>query len=136
LTAAGWIRENVGPDARFLVNAFVLEWGPDFVAPTDAGYWLPLLASQRTTLLPMVYAAERGAAPGEVDRMERIARAAERPAAAESLRLLRDSGVTHVYLGVRRGPIPEHELATSSAYRRLYRAQGVAIYELLRGEGT
>ena len=131
LVAAGWIRENVAPGSRFLVNAFVLRWEPDFVAPTDGGYWLPLLAGHRTTLLPMVYAAERGASVAEVDRMERLARAGAAPASAESLRLFRESGVTHVYLGVRRGPIPEHAIAVSPSYRRVYRGGGVAIYELL-----
>jgi hypothetical protein len=64
--------------------------------------------------------------------MERIARAARVDVAAPTtLRLLRESGVTHVYLGVYGGPIDEAKLASSPAFRRIYAGDGVSIYELL-----
>ena len=43
------------------------------------------------------------------------------------------AGVTHVYLGVRRGPIPEYRIAGSAAFRRIYGQRGVSIYELVSG---
>jgi hypothetical protein len=132
LQAAQWIAWQLPADARFLVNASIVGWEPDFVAPTDGGAWLPLLARRETTLLPLVYAGERGAAPADIDRMERIARAARAdPAAPGTLRLLRESGVTHVYLGARGGPIEEHKLVASPAYRRVYASQSVSIFELV-----
>jgi hypothetical protein len=130
--AATWISSNTPSDARFLVNTFVLHWQPDFVAPTDAGYFLPLLARRPTTLLPMVYAAERGAAPEAVERMEAIARAsAQDPASPAAIALMRAAAVRYVYLGLRRGPIAEYRLATSPAFRRVYQQGGVSVYELL-----
>jgi hypothetical protein len=132
LQAAEWIAWQLPADARFLVNASIVGWEPDFVAPTDGGAWLPLLARRETTLLPLVYAGERGAAPADIDRMERIARAARAdPAAPRTLRLLRESGVTNVYLGARGGPIEEHKLLASPAYRRVYASQSVSIYDLV-----
>jgi hypothetical protein len=134
LRAAEWIAWQLPADARFLVNASIVGWEPDFVAPTDGGAWLPLLARRETTLLPLVYAGERGVAPAAVDRMEQIARAARAdPTSPGTLRLLRESGVTHVYLGARGGPVEEHKLLASPAYRRVYASLGVSIYELVEG---
>ncbi len=136
LAAIAWSRAHLPSDAKLLANTFVLHWNPDFVAPTDAGYFLPLLANRQTTLLPMVYPAERGIPPGVVDRMEAIARAtAVDPTSPEALALLHEAGVTHVYLGVRRGPIPEYRLANSPVFRRAYQDGGVSIYELLPSAG-
>ncbi len=132
LRAARWIESSLPAHARFLVNASVVSWEPDFVEPTDGGAWLPLLAHRSTTLLPLVYAGERGAAPADIDRMERIARAARADVAAPAtIALLREAGVTHVYLGAYGGPIDEARLAESPAFRRVYGADGVSIYELL-----
>jgi hypothetical protein len=137
IKAARWIAKALPSDARLLVNASIVDWEPDFVEPTDGGAWLPLLARRGTTLLPLVYAGERGAAAADIDRMERIARAARAdPAAPATLDLLRENGVTHVYLGVYGGPIDENRLAASPAYRRVYAADGAAIYELVGGRGT
>jgi hypothetical protein len=131
IAAANWIRASAAPTARFLVNASVQQWQPDFVVPTDAGYWLPILAARSTTLLPRVYPAERGASAAEIDRMEQVALAsAADPGAPATLQLLHDAGVTHLYIGARGGPIDERKVAESRAYRRVYQAGGVSIYEL------
>jgi hypothetical protein len=80
----------------------------------------------------MVYAAERGAAPEAVERMEAIARAsAQDPASPAAIALMRAAAVRYVYLGLRRGPIAEYRLATSPAFRRVYQQGGVSVYELL-----
>jgi hypothetical protein len=137
LAAARWIDATLPRDARFLVNASVVKWEPDFVEPTDGGSWLPLLAHRATTLLPLVYAGERGVAPADIDRMEQIARAARADVTAPTtIQLLRESGVSFVYLGVYGGPIDELRLATSSDFRRIYARHGVSIYELQRSYST
>ncbi|MBM2811434.1 MAG: hypothetical protein HW416_2193 [Chloroflexi bacterium] len=80
----------------------------------------------------MLYPAERGASTVRVDRMEQIANAvAADPASAVALDLLREAGVSHVFLGSRGGPISEPKLAGSGSYGLVYRSGGVAIYELL-----
>ena len=115
----------------------MVSWEPDFVEPTDGGSWLPLLAHRATTLLPLVYAGERGVAAADIDRMERIARAARADVTAPTtIQLLRESGVSFVYLGVYGGPIDEGKLAASPEFRRIYAAHGVSIYELQRSYST
>jgi hypothetical protein len=132
LEAARWITEALPPDAKLLVNSAVRSWSPDYVVPTDGGYWLPLLAGRATTLLPLVYPGERGVALSAIDEMERISRAASSSIDdPTTIALLRTAGVTHVYFGVRGGPINEAKVAESPAFRRIYRRGGVSIYELV-----
>jgi hypothetical protein len=132
VAAAAWIARELPASARFLVNASIQGWNPDFVVPTDGGYWLPLLAGRPTTLLPMLYPAERGVDPSQIARMEELAVAVQRdPGDDVAQALLCAAGVTHVYLGVGGGPIDERKLMASPRFRSIYRRDGVAIYELV-----
>jgi len=132
LAAAEWIARELPASARFLVNASIQGWTPDFVVPTDGGYWLPLLAGRPTTLLPMLYPAERGVDPSRIAQMEALAAAVQRdPADDAAQALLCAAGVTHVYLGVGGGPIDERRLMASPRFRSIYRRDGVAIYEVM-----
>src|SRR5581483_12479421 len=102
-------------------------WQPDYVVPTDGGYWLPLLGRRTTTLLPLVYPGERGVAPRDVELMEELSRASASIDAPKTLAELRASRVTYVYVGARGGPIDEAALAQSPAFRRVYQRGAVAI---------
>src|SRR5205085_3613600 len=93
--AGRWIGAMLAPDAKLLVNSAVRPWNPDYVVPTDGGYWMPLLAFRATTLLPLVYPGERGVAMTDVERMEQLSRASARIDAPETLAQLRASRVTH-----------------------------------------
>jgi hypothetical protein len=128
--AARWMLASLPADARLLVNSAVRPWNPDYVVPTDGGYWMPLLARRATTLLPLVYPGERGVAMSDVERMEQLSRASVRIGAPETVAQLRSSRVTHVYVGARGGPIDEAALAQSPAFRRVYQRGAVSIYEL------
>ena len=69
--------------------------------------------------------------PSDIASMEALARALQRDPSSEPTRaLLRDAGVTHLYLGVQGGPIDERKLESSPYYRAVYRREGVAIFEL------
>jgi hypothetical protein len=132
VAAAQWVAAQIPPQAIFLVNGSIAHWEPDFMTPTDGGYWLPLLTGRRTTLLPMLYAAERGVSPGQIERTERLVDAtAADPTSDEALALLRAFGVTHIYLGVGGGPIDGQKLQASQRFRLVYRGQGTAIYEVV-----
>src|SRR5579871_408922 len=131
LSAAGWLEAHTSPDARVLVEAAVRHWQPDYVVPTDAGYWLPLLASRRITLLPILYPGERGVEMTLIENIERLAASEGGDLGAPAaVGLLHSAGVTHVFIGARGGPINEQSLRNSRAYRLLYAAGGAAIYEL------
>lgn len=58
LIAMNWIETHTSPAALFVPNASQVEWSPDWLIGSDAGYWLPLLAQRDTTLPPMIYAWE------------------------------------------------------------------------------
>jgi hypothetical protein len=129
--AARWIAASLPADSIFAVNASIRHWQPDYVVPSDGGYWLPLLAGRGTTLLPLLYPAERGLAPRRIEAIERQVRALQsEPEAPTTLALLRAAGVTHLYIGSRGGPIDERRVRASPAYHPVYRRGGVSIYEL------
>jgi hypothetical protein len=130
--AAAWVARELPREARIAVNAAVLAWEPDYVTPTDGGYWLPLLSGRPTTLLPVLYPGERGVSTFEIDSMESLARALQLdPASDESRALLKAMGASYIYLGVQGGPIEERKLLDSPHYRTVYRREGVAIFELV-----
>lgn len=59
LRAADWIRQNLPPDSKFLVNSF-FAYGDTLIVGSDGGWWLPSLTGRKTNLPPMPYATERG----------------------------------------------------------------------------
>ena len=129
LAAAAWIHANTPPDARLAVSATTFPWAPDYVVGIDGGYWLPLLAGRATTVLPMVYAGERGADPGAVRDMIAVARVLrDAPAAPDTAALLRALGVGYVYHGGRVGVPDVAALAANPALRSVYERDGVRVF--------
>lgn len=135
--AAAWIQANVSPNARFLVNTF-LAYGGNVVVGSDGGWWLPLLAQRSTTLPPINYATERGLEPDSAQQVVALAAAVQSPGITDPavLALLRERGVTHVYLGQRQGQVNNSqaslspELLTKSAqFRVIYHQDRVWIFE-------
>ncbi|MEA2642895.1 MAG: hypothetical protein QOF51_4289 [Chloroflexota bacterium] len=114
-----------------LINAAVRHWQPDYVVPTDAGYWFPLFFGEGTTLLPMLYPAERGVSMPQVDEMERLAAVEGDLGSPEVVGLLRAVGVTEIFVGARGGPIDERALLRSPEYRLVDTQGGAALYQLL-----
>jgi len=137
--AAAWIQENTPAEARFLVNAF-FAFGDSVLVGSDGGWWLPLLAGRRTTLPPVNYAIELSTHSDfrrevEVLAREVQARGLDDPAFVQSLR---ESGVTHIYVGQRQGRVnysgPDVldpvELQASPYYRALYHQDRVWVFEI------
>src|SRR5579875_288412 len=136
LAAIAWVRANTPPDARFAVSAVLVPWAPDYAVGIDGGYWLPLLAGRPTTVLPMLYPAERGTSPRAVAEMVAVARALrDAPGAAETAALLRALGIGYVYHSGR-PPAPPIEPALASPYYQVvYDRAGVRILAV-RPEGA
>lgn len=139
LHAAAWIRANTPGDSHFLVDSF-FAFHDSLIVGGDGGWWLPLLARRTTTLPPINYATEAG------PRLDYRARVNELPDRIASLgighpdvlELLQDRGVTHVYVGQRRGAVnnpgpplldPEAVLA-SEGYEPVYHQDRVWIFAL------
>ena len=128
MAAMDWIRHNVPSDARFLIN--VRHWQGGTYVGSDGGYWIPLLTGRDTVLPPAIYIY------GSAEYVKGINDLAEEILATESFdeervqQLLRDNGVTHVYIGVRGGSIAPQMLIGSSYFRPVYSNGAVWIFRV------
>jgi len=137
--AAAWIRENIPGEARFLVNSF-LAYDDALIVGSDGGWWLPLLARRETTLPPINYGSEQGPRPGyrewiNLMSAEVLSKGIDHP---DVLALLRARGITHIYLGQRKGqvnyggPVLEPErLLASPHFRPVYHQDRAWVFEIL-----
>mgnify|MGYP001109296361 CR=1 FL=1 len=134
--AMTWIREHTPPDARFLTNAF-FAYGGGLVAGSDAGWWIPLLTGRGNTMPPMLYGSEVSSVPGYLSRVNDFVRAVQSAPLDDpaTLRLLRQQGVSHVYVGAKGGPLLSvEELQRSDAYRPVYHQDSIWIFEIEPGQ--
>ncbi|MEN6478566.1 MAG: DUF6541 family protein [Anaerolineales bacterium] len=128
IDAAAWMRDNLPPDALILVNS--AHWSNTARRGTDAGWWLPLLAGRRVTLPNLLYiqgGAERFAA---INSLAIAVEEAQDDCAPSLLALLRERGVTHVYIGAQGGPLLPEKLTHCPAYTLLYSVGPTRVYAL------
>jgi hypothetical protein len=153
IAAYAWIRQHTDADALFLVNGSPIhEWS--MIAGIDGGFWIPLLAGRPTTVPPMTYGSERCRVAGcdrDVAALYETLRNARlydtRPSKTDLTRpaaiaALRERGVDYVYLGAMplSGPgifnppdlFERVGVRGHPAYRQVYAADGVEIYEVVR----
>ena len=128
MVAYDWIKAEIPEDALFLVNT--RPWQLGMYMGTDGGWWIPLLAGRETTMPPVLYTM---GSPDYVEHVNRIADLTQRAALDDAciLELLRQTGVTHVYVGAKGGPITLHSLLFSPHYRKVYSSDGVWIFEFM-----
>ncbi len=101
--AASWIKENTPPDAKFLVNSFAA-YGGSLIAGSDGGWWLPLSANRATTQPPFNYSSERQPTPDYVAWVNALPAAIKAEGLSPAnMRLLKNRGVSHIYVGQARG---------------------------------
>jgi hypothetical protein len=140
LRAFAWIQANTPPAGTFLVNAFPA-YGNSLIAGSDGGWWLPLLTGRASTLPPLIYGTERGprldyAAWTNQLEAEVREKGLEDPGV---LALLRERGVSHIYIGQRQGQVgadrppllDPHELVQNEHFRPVYHEDRVWIFELI-----
>jgi hypothetical protein len=137
LHAAAWIETHTAPDAHFLINGFFPNEAA--VVGSDAGWWLPILARRQVTVPPLLYIAEQGPRPDYrqwVNQLYAILyeRGLEHP---ETLELLRERGITHVYIGQQQGTVGNSQaaqrlsaetLTRSPHFRTVYHTEQVWIF--------
>jgi hypothetical protein len=128
VAAAAWLRAQTPVDARLAVTSVLVPWAPDYVVGIDGGYWLPLLAARPTTVLPMLYAGERGVDSHAVGQMVAVARALrDAPGAPETVQLLQAAGVQYVYHSGHPGTPPLDGVLASGRYPVVYERDGVRV---------
>jgi hypothetical protein len=141
LRAMDWIATHTAPDARFLVNGFLIYGGRSIVG-SDAGWWLSLLTGRASTMPPQ-YAllTETEAEPGYGQRMvDLVAGLRQTPLTSpEGLALVCGEEITHVYVGVGEGRVAippseplftAEEMLASSAFDAVYHQDGVWVFAL------
>ncbi|HHX63979.1 MAG TPA: hypothetical protein GX702_03715 [Chloroflexi bacterium] len=130
LPAISWVRENLPPDVRVLINT--RPWQDNMRRGTDAGWWLPSLAGRAVTL-PCIhcYPGDRTylAAVNELASAVEEAKSLDDPALLERLR---EAGVTHVFVGsIAGGRLRAEELDSSPHYRPLFVSGATRVYEFV-----
>jgi len=94
---------------------------------------MPLLAGRDTTAPPIIYITERQAQRDLAAEAVTLSEASSAPDAREALRVLKEEGVTHIYIGKRGGNIHPERLLGDPDYQLLYHRDGVWIFEVNYG---
>jgi hypothetical protein len=139
LRAMAWIRENTPEDARFLVNSF-FAYGGSVIAGSDAGWWIPLLGKRANTAPPLNYGTEQGLQDDYRQWINELKAQIEEAGInhPETLAVLQERGITHVYIGQQRGRVNYNGpsvldpklLLQSAHFRPIYHQDLVWIFEL------
>jgi hypothetical protein len=129
MNAIVWVAEHTPPQARFLVNT--QRMNGELRAGTDAGWWLTALTGRATTLPSMLYASGGRDYHARVDQLSRAVEEAETLDDAALLALLREEGITHVFVGWRGGKLVPTALDASAHYRQVYESGPARVYEII-----
>jgi hypothetical protein len=139
LRAADWLQANTPPKAHFLVNSF-FAFGNSLIAGSDGGLWLPLLAGRSTTLPPINYTLEQGPRPDYVEWINSLTAAIQAKGLHDPqvIAMLKERGITHVYIGQQQGNVNSPgplldpaELLSDAHFRMIYHQDRVYIFEFL-----
>jgi hypothetical protein len=133
LAAMAWVRQEIAPDALFYIATNF--WTPTVAHGLEGGYYLPLLTG-RQTIMPLQNYASDGTM--EYRRMvnQRLRDLAAAPDAHALAQVMRDYGITHVYIGVRPTPVNAQSfLDDPDDFELLYDENDVRIFAL-RAEGS
>jgi hypothetical protein len=137
IQAANWLAQNTPGEARFLVNGFS-SFNGQAIAGSDAGWWLPLLAGRQTFINPLNSTFEQSRGTGNQPDAEIIhlieANGVDDP---QLLAMYQAQGLTHVYIGQRRGQVNDStpllnvdDLLHSPHYKPIYNQDLVWVFAI------
>jgi hypothetical protein len=129
LRAMAWVERETPETARFLANSFFAYDG-NVIVGSDAGWWLPLLSRRENTVPPITYGHEAANEPDYVSQVNDLAYYVENHNldAPETVQVLKDKGITHVYVGQMGGYLSAETLRSSGAYDMVYHQDRVWIF--------
>ena len=137
--AMAWIRANTPVSAKFLVNGF-FAYGDSLVVGADGGWWIPLLAGRETTIPPLTYGIEAPVSPDYPRQVNELVSQLQTSdlSTAQSLKLLKQNGITHVYIGQQEGQVgnpgepllPVETLLAAPYYESVYHEAQVWIFRV------
>mgnify|MGYP001026493113 CR=1 FL=1 len=124
--AMEWIRENVSPEASFLINPF--SWGFGLYGGNDGGYWLSSVTGVSTIPPPALYGLGN---QDEINNINKICSITVNPNSTpeQVLGIMADNQIDYIYLGKRAGPLSPSTLLDSGLFKRIYSEDGVQIFE-------
>jgi hypothetical protein len=138
LRAMSWIQDNTPEEATFLVNSF-FAYGGSVVVGADGGWWLPLLARRANTVPPLNYDTEQGPHPKYREWVNEVTKQIQEAGLEdpETLALLQERGITHVYVGQQQGRVNYNgphvldleAMERSKRYRTVYHQDRVWVFE-------
>lgn len=127
-SALEWIKKNAPEEAVFLVNGWL--WQSYTWAGPDGGVWVWPLTGRRTTLPPLDYTLQADL-QAEVNAFNKRAAQIQDASAPETLALLREAGVTHIFIGAKGGTLKPEMLVDNLNYRLLYTNGAAWVFEVI-----
>jgi hypothetical protein len=128
LEAIEWVAANTQPEARFMTN--VTHWQYNTYRGVDGGWWIMPLTGRETLLPPVLYVM------GGREYVEGINNYAEttsqlKECSPEFWNLVKEAGVTHIYLVEGRGSLKAEGLEGCEGLSLVYEQGGVTIFEVV-----
>ena len=124
-TAMAWIDQNLPPDAKIANSAWL--WLGGTWAGSDGGSWITTMTKRRLTTPPADY-EYNAQLYQDVGAFNKSAEKMTDWAAPAATQLLRQAGVTHLYVGVRGGWLKPEQLAKNPDLTLLYQQDGTFLF--------
>ncbi len=127
LEAINWIKSNLPEEARFLIN--VAPWQYGSYRGVDGGWWITPLSGRMTSLPNGLYGM------GDMEYVSQVNQSAAKISQLEGCtpefwELVRESGITHIYLTQSQGSIRPGHFDKCSGVELIYEAGGVFLYRI------
>jgi hypothetical protein len=127
IEALDWIESNIPEDARFFIN--VAHWQFGSYRGVDGGWWITPLTGRYTILPNALYAMGSSDYTNQVNAVAVKASQME-GCSPEFWQLVRDQGLTHIYLYQGRGSVHEEQFENCSGVVLEYEKDSVYIYHI------
>ena len=127
LPALEWLDQNLPPDAHIASSSW--RWLNQTWSAQDGSAWLVPLYNRSSTIPPADY-GYNPALTAIIQPFNEQAKAIPDWSTPDAAQFLRDSGVTHVYIGARGGFLKPEQVAANPAMELLFAENGVFIFAL------
>lgn len=127
VAALRWVEERTPNDARFVASSWL--WLGETYAAQDGGAWIVPLTGRQSSIPPADYIYNRDLI-AQVNAFNEAAQSVANWSTAETAVWLRDSGITHIFVGAGGGFLDPSELARNPEMEMVYGRDGAFIFKL------
>lgn len=128
LQTMDWIAGNTPSEARFFIN--VTPWQSGVYRGVDGGWWIEALTKRETVLPAAMYALGDKGYLDQISDRAQIASNLE-GCSTEFRALLREAGLTHVYLVKGHGSLQPTDLENCPYVKLVYQHQDISIFQVI-----